>query len=310
MKKLSVVIPMYFEEEVAYKCYERVKKVCTSLENMEHELVFVDDGSQDDTLNILKGIASKDSNVKVLSFSRNFGHQCAVTAGLQAITGDVVCIIDADLQDPPECIVEMLKLWQEGADVVYAKRKTREGESFFKLATAKAFYKFLSKMAEVDIPRDTGDFRLVDRKVIDAINKMPEHNKFLRGLFSWMGFNQVAFEYERHEREEGKTKYSMKKMLKLASDGIFGFSYKPISIIGKVGVGFMFVSFLTLTYFILKLVFEFTFLSYIGLLVIFMTTFCTAAILLGLWIVGKYIARIHDEVIARPQYIVKEKLNK
>lgn len=279
MNKLSVVIPMYYEQEVARKCYERIKNVCCSLENMEHELVFVDDGSKDDTLNILREIAAKDENVKVVSFSRNFGHQCAVTAGLKEITGDVVCIIDADMQDPPECIIDMLKLWEEGADVVYAKRKAREGETFFKLLTAKAFYKFLAKMSDVDIPKDTGDFRLVDRKVIDAINEMPEHNKFLRGLFSWLGFNQVAFEYERCERLEGKTKYSLKKMLKLASDGIFGFSYKPLSLIGSMGIVFFSICCLSVIYSIIKFIFKFSFLSYAGLLVIFMTTLCTSVIL-------------------------------
>lgn len=309
MKKLSVVIPMYYEEEVAQKCYERIKNVCINLEDMDYELIFVDDGSKDKTLHILKDILEMDDKVKVLSFSRNFGHQAAVTAGLKEVTGDVVCVIDADLQDPPECIVEMLKLWQDGADVVYAKRKTREGESFFKLFTAKAFYKFLSKMSEVDIPKDTGDFRLVDRKVIDEINKMPEHNKFLRGLFSWLGFNQVAYEYERRERIDGKTKYSLKKMLKLASDGIFGFSYTPIRILGKVGVLFGILSILTVIYSVIKLICNLEFLSYPCLLIIFMATFCTSNIILGMWVLGKYMARIHDEVMKRPQYVINEKLN-
>lgn len=218
MKKVSLVIPMYYEEEVAEECYKRVKNVLTSLNNYEHEVVFVNDGSKDKTLEILEKIAKEDKNVKVISFARNFGHQCAVTAGLKFVTGDAIVIIDADLQDPPELIADMLKLWEDGNEVIYAKRKKRDGESAFKLLTAKMFYKTLNALSDVDIPKDTGDFRLVDKKVVDVINAMPEHNKFLRGLFSWVGFKQIPFEYERKERFAGETKYPLKKMLKLAGD--------------------------------------------------------------------------------------------
>lgn len=218
MKKVSLVIPMYYEEEVVEECYKRVIDVLTSLKDYEYEIVFINDGSRDKTLEILEKIAKEDKNVKVISFSRNFGHQCAVTAGLKYTTGDAVVIIDADLQDPPELIPDMLKLWEDGNEVIYAKRKKREGESTFKLLTAKMFYKTLNALSDVEIPKDTGDFRLVDKKVVDAINSMPEHNKFLRGLFSWVGFKQIPFEYERKERFAGKTKYPLKKMLKLAGD--------------------------------------------------------------------------------------------
>ena len=207
MKKISVVIPMYYEEQVANECYKRVKSVLENIENYEHEMIFINDGSKDKTLPILEEIASQDNTVKVISFSRNFGHQAAVTAGLKEVTGDAIVIIDADLQDPPELIPEMLKHWENGYEVIYGKRKTRKGESAFKLLTAKMFYKTLNALSDVEIPRDTGDFRLVDRKVVDVINSMPEHNKFLRGLFSWVGFKQEAFEYERQERFAGKTKY-------------------------------------------------------------------------------------------------------
>ena len=217
MKKISVVIPMYFEEEVAQECYERTKKVLESLKKYEHEIVFVNDGSTDKTLEILENIASKDKRVKVISFSRNFGHQAAVTAGLKYTTGDAIAIMDADLQDPPEEITNMVTLWEEGNDVIYAQRKSREGETKFKLLTAKMFYKILNNLSDVEIPKDTGDFRLADRKVIEVINSLPEHNKFLRGLFSWVGFKQVPLAYERKERFAGKTKYPLKKMLKLAS---------------------------------------------------------------------------------------------
>ena len=256
MKKVSLVIPMYYEEEVAEECYKRVKKVLTSLENYEHEVVFVNDGSKDKTLEILEGIASIDKNIKVVSFARNFGHQCAVTAGLKEVTGDAIVIIDADLQDPPELIPDMLKLWEEGNEVIYAKRKKRDGESAFKLFTAKMFYKALNGLSDVEIPKDTGDFRLVDKKVVDVINSLPEHNKFLRGLFSWVGFKQAPFEYERKERFAGKTKYPLKKMLKLASDGIISFSTKPLKVIGGIGMASIVISFFVLLYSILSFVFK------------------------------------------------------
>ena len=191
-KKVSLVIPMYYEEKVANECYKRVKECLKKLENYEHEIIFVNDGSKDKTLEILEEIASKDKNVKVISFSRNFGHQAAVTAGLKEISGDAIVIIDADLQDPPELIPDMLKKWEEGNEVIYGKRKTRKGESAFKLLTAKMFYNTLNALSDVEIPKDTGDFRLVDRKVVDTINSLPEHNKFLRGLFSWVGYKQYA----------------------------------------------------------------------------------------------------------------------
>lgn len=201
MKKVSVVIPMYYEQEVVDVCYKRVKKVLDELkEKYEHEIIFINDGSKDKTLDILQDIAKVDKNVKIISFSRNFGHQAAVTAGLKYVTGDAIIIIDADLQDPPELIPDMIEKWEQGYEVIYGKRKKRNGESAFKLLTAKAFYTTLNKLSDVDIPGDTGDFRLVDKKVVDVINSLPEHNKFLRGLFSWVGFEQYEYEYERKER--------------------------------------------------------------------------------------------------------------
>ena len=195
MKKISMVIPMYYEEQVAEECYKRVTEVLKKIKDYEYEIIFVNDGSKDRTLEILEKIAREDDKVKIISFSRNFGHQAAVTAGLKYVTGDAVVIMDADLQDPPELIPDMLKHWEEGYEVIYGKRKTRDGESAFKLFTAKAFYTTLNKLSDVEIPKDTGDFRLVDRKVVDVINALPEHNKFLRGLFSWVGFKQYAYEY-------------------------------------------------------------------------------------------------------------------
>ena len=309
MKKISVVIPMYYEEEVAEECYKRMTDVLKGIENYEYEIIFVNDGSKDKTLSILEEIASKDKNIKVLSFARNFGHQCAVTAGLQYVTGDAIVIIDADLQDPPELIPEMLNLWEQGNEVIYGKRKTRDGESKFKLLTAKMFYNTLNALSDVDIPKDTGDFRLVDRKVVDVINSLPEHNKFLRGLFSWVGFEQKAFEYERKERFAGKTKYPLKKMLKLASDGIIGFSTKPLKFVGGLGIFSIMISILILLYSILSFTFKWNNLTAGWTSLMVATTFFSGTILISLWMIGEYIARIYDESKGRPQYIIKKKIN-
>ena len=252
MKKISIVIPMYNEHEIANMCYKRINEVIKQLNNYEYEIIFINDGSKDNTQLILEEIAKEDKNVKILSFSRNFGHQAAVTAGIKYVTGDAIVIMDADLQDPPELIPDMLKLWEDGNEVIYGKRKARKGESLFKLMTAKMFYNTLNALSDVDIPKDTGDFRLVDRKVVDTINNLPEHNKFLRGLFSWVGYKQYAYEYERQERKAGKTKYPLKKMLKLASDGIVSFSTKPLKIVGGLGIITIIISIIILIYSLLS----------------------------------------------------------
>ena len=196
-KIVSVVVPMYFEEDVVNECYKRLTNVLNKIKNYSYEIIFVDDGSRDNTFSLLKEIALNDKKVKVISFSRNFGHESAVTAGLKFASGNAIVIIDSDLQDPPEEIPKMLKYWEDGYDVIYGKRKSRSGESKFKLFTANMFYKTLSALSDTEIPENTGSFRLVDKKVVDAINQLPEHNKFLRGLFSWVGYKQIAYEYER-----------------------------------------------------------------------------------------------------------------
>ncbi len=309
MKKVSLVIPMYYEEKVAEECYKRTKKVLEDLKDYEHEIIFINDGSKDKTLEILEGIAKKDENVKVISFSRNFGHQAAVTAGLKEVTGDAIVIIDADLQDPPELIPDMLKLWEEGNEVIYGKRKTRSGESVFKLMTAKMFYNTLNALSDVDIPKDTGDFRLVDRKVVDSMNNLPEHNKFLRGLWSWLGYKQYAFEYERKERFAGETKYPLKKMLKLASDGIISFSSKPIKLVGLLGIISIAISFIILIYALVSYIFKLNQLSAGWTSLMVAITFFAGVQLLSLWIMSEYIGRIYDETKGRPQYIVDKKIN-
>lgn len=309
MKKISVVIPMYFEEEVANECYNRTKKILNSLNNYEHEIVFVNDGSKDKTLEILANIAKNDMCVKILSFSRNFGHQAAVTAGLKYTTGDAVVIMDADLQDPPEVIIEMIELWEQGNEVIYAKRKSREGESRFKLFTAKMFYKILNGLSDVDIPKDTGDFRLADRKVVDVINSLPEHNKFLRGLFSWVGFKQTPLEYERKQRFAGKTKYPLKKMLKLASDGIISFSTKPLKILGAVGLISVIASIIILIYALISYIFNLNQLTAGWTSIMVTITFLGGIQLLSIWLISEYIGKIYDESKGRPEYIIDKKIN-
>lgn len=309
MKKISIIIPAYNEEEVAQECYNRLEEVLNKLNNYENEIIFINDGSKDKTLEILTELANQNENVKIVSFSRNFGHQAAVTAGLKYVTGDVILIIDADLQDPPELLPEMLKLWEEGNEVIYGERKTREGESRFKLFTAKMFYNTLNALSDVEIPKNTGDFRLVDRKVVDTINSLPEHNKFLRGLFSWVGYRQYAFKYERKERFAGKTKYPLKKMLKLAADGIIGFSTKPLKILGGLGFVSIIISFIILIYSLLSFAFEWNNLEAGWTSIMVSITFFAGVQLLSIWVLSEYIGRIYDETKNRPQYIVDKTIN-
>lgn len=310
MKKISVVIPMYCEEEVADICYKRVVSNLKKLsDKYSYEIIFINDGSKDSTLKILKKIASNDDNVKIISFSRNFGHQAAVTAGIRNVTGDAVIIMDADLQDPPELFEGMIEKWEEGYEVVYGKRKTREGESIFKLLTARMFYNTLNKLSEIEIPKDTGDFRLVDRKVIDVIASLPEHNKFLRGLFSWVGFSQYAYEYNRVNRVAGKTKYPFKKMFKLATDGILSFSAKPLKVVGAIGFFSVIVSILILVYSIVSFVFKLNSLTPGWTSIMCTMTFIGGIILISLGMIGEYIARIYEESLGRPEYIIDELIN-
>ncbi|PFR25880.1 glycosyltransferase [Bacillus cereus] len=306
-KLISIVVPMYFEEEVAQECYNRLKSVMIQ-NNINYEFVFVNDGSTDRTMEILKEIAAHDYRAKVVNFARNFGHQTAVTAGIDCASGDAIVIIDADLQDPPEVIPELIAKWEEGYEVVYAKRKQRKGETWFKLLTAKYFYRFLNYMSDIDIPKDTGDFRIIDRKVADVFKQMTERNRFIRGMMSWVGFNQTYVEYERDERFAGETKYPLKKMIKFASDGIIAFSTKPLRIVMTLGLMSVFISILVLLYtVIIKVIGEDIQTGWASIMVAI--TFFSGIQLLGLGIVGQYIARIYDESKNRPIYIVKETIN-
>ena len=308
MKKISVIIPMYYEEEVVQECYNKMTQVLSNIKDYEYEIICVNDGSKDKTLSILEKIAENDKKVKVISFSRNFGHQAAVTAGLRETTGDAVVIIDADMQDPPEVVEEMVKLWEQGNDVIYAVRSKRKGESIFKTFTAKMFYKILYNLSDVEIPKDTGDFRLADRKVIDVINSLPEHNKYLRGLFSWTGFKQKPINYIREKRTAGKTKYPLKKMLKLAYDGIIGFSSKPLKLIGQIGVFSIVLSFIILVYTVLSYMFNWNNLMPGWASIMVSITFFAGVQLISIWMISEYVARIYDESKHRPEYIIKRKI--
>lgn len=302
--KYSVVIPAYNEEAVLDLSYQRLKKAMDTLG--DYELIFVNDGSRDNTLLSLRQLAAEDNRVKVISFSRNFGHQEAVSAGMAKSKGQAVIIIDCDLQDPPELIPDMVKMWRDGADIVYGRRIKRKGETVFKRLTAWVYYRVLKWLGGQYIPANTGDFRLIDRKVCDTLTHMPERNRFLRGLAAWSGFHAVPIDYVRDERAAGETKYSMKKMLKLAGDGITSFSNKPLKF--PLVFGFL-LSAAAFIYFVLSVVFFCTGAwSYIH--IVFSLLFGVISCLsISLGIFGLYLGRIYDEAKARPLYIIDEQIN-
>ncbi|KWU60198.1 glycosyltransferase family 2 protein [Priestia sp. YIM B13446] len=303
--KYSIVIPVYNEQEVIHETYRRLTEVMRSTKEA-YELLFVNDGSRDRTAEIIKEYSEQDPAVVLLDFARNFGHQIAITAGMDYARGEAVVVIDADLQDPPELILEMIEKWKQGFDVVYAKRTKRKGETYFKKQTAAMFYRFLRAMTDIDIPLDTGDFRLLDRKVCNQMNSIQEKNRFVRGLVSWVGFKQTAVEYERDERLAGESKYPLKKMLKLSMDGITSFSYKPLKLASYAGVtlsGIGFIYLLVVLY--LKLFTDSTITGWSSLIVI--QLFFSGIILIILGMIGEYIGRIYDETKNRPLYIVREK---
>jgi polyisoprenyl-phosphate glycosyltransferase len=302
----SIVVPVYNEELVILESYKRLKAVMDSLKET-YEIIFINDGSKDKSIHILKDICIHDATIKTINFSRNFGHQIAITAGMDYSTGEAVIIIDADLQDPPQVMLEMIKKWKEGYEVVYGKRIKRIGDSFFKKITAKLFYRTLKSMTNVDIPVDTGDFRLIDRKVCNALKSIPERNRYVRGLVSWVGFKQIGVEFVREERFAGTTKYPLRKMLRFATDAITSFSYKPLKLATFAGVGISFISFL----FILFVIFEklFTDLTIPGWSsLIAINLFFNGIILIILGIIGEYIGRIYDESKKRPLYIISEEI--
>ncbi len=299
---ISVVIPIYNEAQIIKELHARlVSTVAQISEN--YELIFVNDGSKDHSFLELLKLTEIDSRVVYINLSRNFGHQIAVTAGLDASRGKAVVIIDGDLQDPPELILEMFEKHKEGYEVVYARRKERKGESLFKKITAKMFYRVLRKITNIDIPIDTGDFRLIDQKVVRYLKQMPEQNKFLRGQIAWLGFNQTEVLFVRDQRKHGKTGYPLSKMLRFAMDGITSFSDKPLQLVTKLGFFFSFVAFIIIlyavySYFILnKVVTGWTSL-------IISAMFLGGIQLISIGILGEYMSRINKNVLNRPLYIV------
>jgi len=302
---LSLVIPVFNEQDVLKDSFARMDLAMQST-GYDYEIIYVNDGSRDGTLDQLRELAKAHKQVKVLSFSRNFGHQLAVTCGMDAAEGDALIIIDVDLQDPPELIPQMVKMWEAGADIVYGKRLKRKGETLFKKITASMYYRLLSWMSAYPIPLDTGDFRLIGRNVADVFLQMREHNRFLRGMSAWMGYNAVPIEYERQERFAGQTKYTLKKMLRLASDGITGFSDKPLTLPMTAGIVLMLLSGLGLITLIVTAI--------VSGVAPWLWALCGVVFVQGLSLFfmglqGMYLGRMYDELKGRPLYIVSEKHN-
>jgi dolichol-phosphate mannosyltransferase len=302
--RYSIVAPCYNEEKSLPELYRRLKEVMDQT-GESWELVLINDGSADRTVELMRDLNATDSRVHYIDFARNFGHQIAVTAGMDYAQGDAVVLIDADLQDPPELILEMIEKWQEGYQVIYAVRSERKGESWFKLFTAKAFYRLIFRITDVEIPLDTGDFRLMDRKVVEAMKQMKEKHRFIRGMTSWVGFKQTGVEYVRQERFAGETKYPIRKMLKFAMNAITGFSYLPLQLatyLGFIIAGLSAVGVIAVV--IARLSGSQAFFGQATTLI--MVLFLGGVQLISLGIIGEYLGRIYDEVKGRPMYVVNE----
>jgi len=302
--QLSIIIPIFNEQGNIDRLINRLKGVVSQL-NIDCEYIFINDGSKDDSINIIRNLAKIDTSVKYINFSRNFGHQIAVTAGLDKAKGDRIVIIDADLQDPPELIIDMFNKMNEGYEVVYAKRKARKGESWLKKFTARMFYRILKAITSVNIPVDTGDFRIMDRKIVDVLKQMPEQQKFLRGQISWIGFNQTYVEYERDERNAGETGYTYKKMIRFALDGITSFSNFPLKFASICGFVVSGIAFLAGIY---ALYSRFISGHYVEgwASIIISVLFLGGIQLISIGIIGEYISRLSSNVRNRPLYIIND----
>jgi len=302
----TIIAPIYNEVENIPLLHARVSEVMDKI-GESWEFVMVDDGSSDGSTEKILNLQSKDEKVKTVIFARNFGHQIAVTAGLDKSQGDAVIVIDADLQDPPEVILDLIKKWKEGYEVVYAVRSKREGESWFKLFTASAFYRLIQRITDVHIPIDTGDFRLLDRKIVNVMNQMRERHRFLRGMSSWIGYKQIGVEYERAERYAGETKYPLKKMIRFASDAITGFSYFPLQLatyLGFIAAGISIIAIPVVIIF--RVTGSQAFFGQATTLIAVL--FLGGVQLISLGLLGEYVGRLYDEAKDRPLYIVRENL--
>ncbi len=309
MKKLAVIVPCYNEELVIEESYRRTKAVLRSMA-IDTEIIYINDGSRDKTRELLDEIADADAHVKVIHFSRNFGHQPAVTAGINNCDADLAVIIDADMQDPPELIPDILALQErEQANVVYCVRKSRDGESFFKKFTSKAFYRLLNYMSDVSFPLDTGDFRMVDRKIMDQFDRFQERGKYIRGLISWLGYRQVPFYYEREARIAGETKYPLSKMWKFASTAMLYFSKKPLRLATSLGFIAVVVGIVLAAWFTLGKIYGFSNAESGWTSIMTSVIFFGGVQLLTVGVLGQYVGILFDEVKARPEYIIDEKRN-
>lgn len=306
--ELSVIVPLYNEELVIEAMYAKLTEVLTQ-SDITYEIVMVNDGSRDRTMPLAQSICASDPRVKLLSFSRNFGHQIAITAGMDKCRGQAIIVIDADLQDPPAVIFEMIKKWKEGYQVVYGVREKRVGESWFKLFTAASFYRILKRMTSVDIPVDTGDFRLIDRRVLDEFKKMRERARFVRGMVSWIGFKQGAVYYSRDPRLAGETKYPFSKMLRFAIDGILSFSQVPLRFSSAFGLVSSAISFLFMVYgLVVKYFFPQNAIP--GWASLFSAVLFLGGVqLICIGVLGEYVGRIYEELKRRPLYIVDREVN-
>lgn len=301
---ITVVVPVFNEIKVLDAFYARIKRLADAADAYQWEIIFVDDGSSDGSYEKLVTFADDDERVKLIKFTRNFGHQMAITAGISKASGDAVAVIDSDLQDPPEVIVHFVAKWEEGYDVVYGVRQKREGESKIKLLTAAAFYRTLRQLTNVDIPVDTGDFRLVDRKVVNAFLRLRERDRFVRGLVSWLGFKQIGVPYHRESRYAGETKYPMKKMIKFAIDGITSFSTIPLKL--STWLGYL-ASLFGFGYAVFVIIEKFIGNTVPGFATIIVGMFFLGGVqLICLGIIGEYLARIFNETKRRPIYLIEE----
>jgi glycosyltransferase involved in cell wall biosynthesis len=304
---ISVVVPCFDEAPVIRETHARLVATLERLVDARFEILYVDDGSRDGTLSTLRAMQQSDARVRVISFSRNFGQQIAVTAGLEHAAGDAVALIDADLQDPPEVILEMFERWRAGVDVAYGVRTEREGETLLKLWTAKVFCRTLNRLSDVDIPLDAGDFRLMDRQVVDALLAMPERDRFVRGLVAWVGFRQEPVHYGRAVRFAGRTKYPLRKMLRFASDGILSFSLVPLRFAVYMGFAASALALAGILYALLLRLFTDTWVT--GWTLLFIAVLFLGGVqLVFLGVIGEYLGRVYGEVKRRPLYLVKERL--
>lgn len=304
---MSIIVPIYNEESVIREFHTRLQSALSSLTHIiDSEIIFVDDGSRDTSLALLLELGKTMKNIRIISFSRNFGHQFAITAGLDKARGDAVVIIDGDLQDPPEVIPEMLKKWQEGYKIVFGVRDKRKGERFFKILTAKLFYRLIKTLSDTDMPVDAGDFRLLDKKVVATLRGIREENRYLRGLISWTGFSQYGLPYQRDRRYAGKTKFTFRKMIKFAFDGILSFSDKPLKITSYLGFLFTLVSFIIGLRIIIGKIQDPQVAVSGWTSMILAVLFIGGIQLISLGILGLYLGRQYREVKKRPLYIIAD----